>query len=592
MSLNPRDQNKWNSLQDEGGGVIDNILSGKGTDQDFKSLSRILNDQHQLAGKIFDQGLIDAENTTATIVDRMNRERQDSGKRPLTQKAFDRVFSSTLSNVMSQALEDILGMIHDEFATQDEQVKKRLDQAFERIRNFTSAQPRPSVQTQGVQGQETAGSETIAAEPQAARSLLDRFIERNGRAPESAETSEPRRRSLLDRFLRRSDQAETSRTSVLQMIRDAAVNVKDKVTGLYSRFRNRNAEDDEDRRAAIWTRRLKAMFDPLRNFYNKGKKAASKFADIVGMIGKPLLLALMSPMLIKAITDAVGQYLNFDSISKFLSSTWESTKQMGSSAIDWVWTKVKSFLGLGQDEKKKNVTKTKSPDPLKQNTSSASLPKAISPEQARKELPRYTQGLEAAKKQLVDAQTAYKQNPSEANKKRVEDAQRNLSFYQTRVTQYSQRADEDKAMSGASASTSMQAKTAENSMDSAPISAAPKTAGNSVDSAASFVSPVQPTQGVNSGAETGVNPPKTTTSLTGPDPSTVTQNSSVKPKTQVVADLPKFEPGKTVDSETSRTEEKTEVKGRGGVVAQIGIGSFSFDSNDSALNILNLGMLS
>lgn len=545
MGLNSRDQNKWDSLQDEGGSSIDNILKGKGTDKDYKELSRVLNQQHQLAGQIFDNGLTDAETTAATIVDKLNQDRQDAGKRPLTQKAFDRVFNVTLSNVMSQALEDILGTIHDEFENQDESIKKRLDKAFERVRNFSL--PEPAMRPEGP---------TVPAGQAEPASLMDRFTRRNGHAPEAAT---PQRRSLMDRLMRRSDQSAATRTSVLQMIKDAAVSAKDKVTSMWDRFRNRG-DDDEEKRASVWMRKLKTIFDPIRSAWSKTKKAGSKIGDILGMIGKPLLLALMNPQLIKSIMAAVATYLNFDTISKFVSETWASTKKLGSDSVDWIVDKVKSFFGLGSDKKKPEAKAVPRVDPLKQNTNTGTLPRSISAAQAKQELPKYETGLEQAKKQLTAAQQRYQAQPTPGNKKAVDDAQRNLSFFQTRVTQYSQRAGES------------------------------KTAGSNPDSATSFVSPGQPTQGGNNAADAGVNAPKTSTSVTGPDPSAVMAGSSV-PRTEIVADMPKFTPGKAVDANPGQTTETDKETKSGGGTAQIGMGSFGFDSNDSALNILNLGMI-
>lgn len=564
MALSPRDQSKWDSLQDKGGSAIDNILAGKGSDKDLKELSRILNEQHALAGQIFDQGVTDTETTASTIVDALNSKRIEEGKKPLTQKAFDRVFNHTFQQVMSQSIEDILGQIHDEFEKADGVIKDKIDKALEKIRNFTAA-PTP----------EAAGPNQPAPQQQAqpeARSLFDRFMQQNGRAPESAE----QKQSLMDRILRRSSQSDRAgdqqRTSVLQMIRDAAGTVKDKVTSLYDRFRNRG-NDDEDKKANIWMRKLKAIFDPIKKAFGKVKKAGSKIGNILSMIGKPLLLALMNPQLIKSITDSVSQYLNFDVISKFVSDTWDQTKQIGSDSLNWIVDKVKSFFGFG--EKKKPESKPAAPkvDPLKQNTASGSLPKSISASQAQSALPGYQTQLATAKQQLTQAQAAYTSNPSAANKKAVDDAQRNVSFFQTRVTQYQARAGET------------------------------KTAGSSVDQASSFVSP--PTTAAPSGASQGgdtATPPSgaastgpssaPVTTVNAPAPSGVLGRSSVAaPVTKVVSDSPTFEPGRSFTPREPTDDVANAMDKNAAATSQIGMGSFGFESNDSALNILNLGMI-
>jgi len=359
----------------------------------------------------------------------------------------------------------------------------------------------------------------------------------------------------MDRIMRRNAESERQRTSVLQLIKDAASSVKNKAADLYGRFRSRSGEEDEDKKASVWMRKLRALFDPVGRALKKMKSGGSKLGNLLSMIGKPLLLALMNPQLIRSITDAVSKYLNFDTISKFISDTWDSTKKLGSESITWIVDKVKGFFGFGSD-KKKAATPVKRADPLERKLHTGALPKSITPSQAQSVLPNYQTQLTNAKQQLTQAQAAYAQNPSATNKKAVEDAQRNVNFYQTRVTQYQARASEG------------------------------KTAGSSIEQAQTLVSPsTTPTSTDSAGAPTA-------TTVNSVAPSTVVGSSSVAaPVTTVVADTPKFEPGKAFTPPGTMDEVEKSIDKTGAATSQISIGSFGFDSNDSALNILNLGML-
>ena len=86
--------------------------------------------------------------------------------------------------------------------------------------------------------------------------------------------------------------------------------------------------------------------------------------------------------------------------------------------------------------------------------------------------------------------------------------------------------------------------------------------------------------------------PKSMSTTIAAAPSAVMAASSVAmPQTMVTADLPQFTPGRTFEPPKSAEELTTSRDSGATAKAQIGIGSFGFDSNDSALNILNLGML-
>lgn len=543
MALSPRDQAKWDRLQSAGSQAIDAILAGRASDSDLRALSTVLAQQHALAGQIFDQGLEDAKSTADTIVDRLNAQRVSEGKRPLSQRAFDRVFESTLRQVMSQSMSDIMIQIREGFEAQAQANSNRADEAIERIRNARRQQPPP-----------TPPGEVGPAPRE--ESLQDRFIRENGRPPDSGE---PRRRSLMDRLLGEGRPAGSS-TSVMQAIKEGLSNAKEKIGGLYERFTQRRGSDDEERAASIWMRKLKAVFNPVRNAYGKAKAGATKMGELLSMIGKPLMLALMHPQLIKSITDGVAEYLSFDKISGYVNTMWEDTKKMGTDSIDWVIDKVKGFFGFGKSSKPTPASEVRRPDPKKQTTNTGELPKSITSKDAEQKLPSTTQALATAKANLATAENKYAASPTAANKKAVDEARRNVLFWQTRVTQYTKRAGES------------------------------KTAGSDMSQAATLTPPTT----AAASAQGGVDSPRTTGIAQAADPSAALGASSVATpptKTEVVGETPKYTPGKAFDTPETQEAARESASRSRPATAQIGLGSFGYDNGDPTLNILNLGML-
>lgn len=556
MALNSREQSKWDSLQDAGQVHIDRILAGRGSQSDLDAISRLLAEQHDLAGQVFDQGVEDAVRTANQVVENLERKRVEAGKRHLTDRAQARLFNRAFQGVMSQAIEDILGQVHDEFENQEQTIRDRVESALERIR----AMPAPQQPQPGT------------------RSPLDRLMSVPSPNAEAGPEVRPER-SLADRVFDRHDRAEQQRTEVMQTIRDTASSIRDRVTSLYERFSRSNEENDEERKATIWMRKLRSIFSPFGRALSKAKSGASKATSLLEMIGKPLLMAVMNPQLIQSITDEVSKILNFDTISKFVDSTWEETKKMGTDSMDWIIDKVKSLLGFGSKDKPKSKTTTDTvAQAARASQKATELPKEISAEEAKKALPTQQSGLAQAQQRLDAANARYKANPTAANKKAVDEAKMSINYWQSRVTMYGARAQ--------------QSKTAGSDVDQARSLVSPTTPSSPAASTATTgeVSASQASAAVQQSTEVASAPAPTTTA----NPQEILNKSSatVPISTQVIGDTPKYTPGRTYDNPDKQGEEKAVAEKSRAAIAQIGLGSFGFDSPDSALNILNLGMIS
>jgi len=356
----------------------------------------------------------------------------------------------------------------------------------------------------------------------------------------------------MDRVFNRRSPEDRQRSSVMQIIKDTAVSAKDKITSLYDRVRSRD-DGDEEKRASIWLRKLRGMFDPFKRG-GRVREGAGKVASLLGKIGVPLMAALMNPKLLESISDAVQKHLSFDQISKYVTDMWEEAKGRGSTARDAVADKGKAFCG-GKEKKPKPVAK-----PAAAKTVTGELPRAITPAAAAAEIPRRQAQLEQARTKLAQAKAVYARSPTEANKRSLDAAQNTYNLLSMRVTQFKARAGEAPP---------------EVSKETATLAVSPTPAGevpNTVSPSSANVSTQQ------------------TSPVT---PSVVRDLSSVNPQsTEVVGENPRLTPGKAVDPEPKQTEEARIAASKAGAIAQIGMGSFGFDSGDSAMNILNLGMLS
>lgn len=523
--ISSQDQSKWDSLQDAGSASIDKILAGKGSPDDVATLARLVAEQHDLAGQIFEQGVQDAEQTADTIVDALNKKRIDSGKKPLSGRAHERVYKVTLQQVMSQAIEDILGSIKDQFEEQEANVRKKVGPIFERLHRMTR------------RGQTEPQEE---APTPARESFLKRLMRRRAVDP-----PQPRQPSLYDRFKKK---AGDTRTAVVQSAKAGLDKTKDLLANVWARVRAPRSEDSEEKRSSIWLRKLKAMFDPFKKGASAAKKGAGFIGGLLGMLAKPLLLALMSPQLIKTITDAVSKYLNFDSISSFVSQTWEDTKAIGSDLITWIVDKVGSFFG-----QKKGPTRAEATSGV---AKAAQILPSTTPEQARSALPAIQQKIEGAKKRLASSEKRYAANPTESNKKDVEDARQMLSIFQNQLVQYQTRSTEP-----------------------------PKTMGSTMLQPKSVAG--DPTTATLPGGDA----PSITTNVMAATPSQVAASSSASPRTTVSTEMPQLKEGKAIDVPPLPESEEQKSQRQKAATAQIGLGSFGYGTADDSLNILNLGMI-
>lgn len=561
-------QSKWDALQNANSQTIDKMLRGEATPDDLSKMSKIVAQQNDLAGRLFEEGISGAESTADAIVDKMNRDRIALGKNPLTQKAQDRLYKQTFQNVLKASSEDILGSVHDLLEEQTAKIQESLDSVADSVKQMREDRQQGEEQkatrsladkvgslvnrlkTSGMVTGATAGLRRLATEPRQmledGKEMTQRGIRQFGDAIRN-----PRRTAA---------QATTYVKTSLTAIKDAVVNG-------WNGIKRRNEEDDEDKKSSSWLRKLKSMFGTVKDKFDKGKKATSMLGKIFGPIGKVLLLALTNPQLIKTITDAVSEYLNFDTVSAFVESTWKDIKKGGSDIVDWIIDKVKNIFGGGPDKAAmaKNLANGKAAVKSNQTTlaKDSAIPANTSIADARVAIPRIQADLTTTQANLDMAKKRLAENPSEENKMavssltlRVQKLKGQLSNYNAVIAQPTAKPADIQTL-------------------------APAPAGGT-DSTAGMPQDVASTQNRTTVA------PAALSGATGPSPasiaaSTVAVGTTPQYKDGVIMDIPKPETAAQQGGADGST-----VRPGGGIVS---LGSFGFQSGDDTLNLLNMGLI-
>jgi hypothetical protein len=132
--------------------------------------------------------------------------------------------------------------------------------------------------------------------------------------------------------------------------------------------------------------------------FNAAKDKAKDSLQGKGWLGKllyGLLLTITNPQLIQTISDAISKYLNFETISKFITDTWDDIKEGGSKALDWVIDKVMSLLGKSSP---KGIDANKLSADAAKAVNAVNIPANSTVEDAKRQIP-VIQGLIAENRQ-------------------------------------------------------------------------------------------------------------------------------------------------------------------------------------------------
>lgn len=550
------EQSKWDALQARSSATIDKIIQGSATPENIQDLSRVIAELSQLAANVFDGGVADATATADTIVDRLNQARVASGKRPLTQRAFERVHKETLKQVMQANAADIMRNVHDELQRNAADVEQRIDNAFERQRREEAARQEAEERTNRI-GDRTR--QTQGSDPESRIRRTGTPPAGDPGAPQPGPDANPSGNQ---------DGAPRTRMGITTFVRSALTSIRNATVEGWRNLSN-NSGSDEEARASIWLRKLKGMYGNLKD---KGSKAKDFLGKIFGPMGKLLLLALTSPQLIDTISKAVSEYLNFDSVSAFMATTWKEIKDTGNDVIDWIVKKVKEMFTGNKEAQAKAANSANTTEGRTAIAASiakdSQIPQNTSVVQARAAIPELEQRLKARKVMLAKAQARLAKDPSDQNKISVRNNTIAVQILQGQLDNY------NKVLGKPT--------TRPVDIQTPPLSATDSgTTGAAGGPGAAPGSDASPASG-----RTSVMP----AALPGPSPAAVLDSSSAT--TKATATYPQMTDGQALPAKKEEPaptpDSKDRVAAGGGIVS---LRSFGFQSADDSLNILNMRML-
>lgn len=585
-----REQSKWDKLQSTNAASIDKVLKGVASPADIKAIANVLSQQSDLAAKVFEDGISSAEATADAIIDKLNNDRIGSGKKPLTQKAQDRLFKSTYQKVLQAQSDDIIASVKDyldeKFSDQDDVQDERIESAFKRITSEARARqqtpPEPRHEN-GIVNQISSLTRTLTtnapitsadAKPNSIvaglRTMVDDYKKKKAMRANPETTMESvmshygvKSAADVEAAVRANPAGNASVDTQVTKALAANDALRKKAQDEWDRIDSkRNTEEgDEDKKSETWLRKVKSMFGGDKKAKKGGDEGSTGW---IGMLGKALLLTLMNPQLITTIADGIAKYLNFETISKFISDSLDTVKNAGSEVLNWIIDKVKGFFA---GDKKAAIPKTAADRAViaASVNKESQIPKDTTVAAAKNAIPEIQSKIAATKVALAKAQKWSTSEPtSDDAKVSVSRNQQRLAILQGQLANYESVAAGKPATAGqqpASVTTLAPGPTA------APASNTASPSATSVGSDAS----------------------------TGATPAAVLANSSAGlNKTSVAAaDMPRYKDGITLEDE-GKTAGQT---GGGGSVgggqstSTVSMNSFGFNSGNDSMNLINVGAL-
>lgn len=387
---------KWQQIESSASNSFKRMLEGTAKDVDFRAVSNMLANQSKLAKAVFDEGVKAIEDMADDFIDKMNKERVDSGKRPLTQKAHKRLYQSMHSNIMRNESPDLLGAVQDivekriteGFDDVSTKTQQAITKGFDKLGTYAKGGELPT--TDDLIALQEASSDDAEARDNrkwpsrladikhavgdAVESKLVEIINkvRGGQSPVSSSTAMPSLGYSPTRAAQANTQWEvldgdantsagstnSSSIPVVQLspkAEGAVVEAQQEqskfhqmVQSFLQSAKDKNDESndgDEEKKADSWFRRMGAW---IKDKMPSKKGAGGKFASLLKGIGKAFLLALTAPELIDTIASKAKEYLTMDNIGKFIKSTWDGIYDTGATIVNWILQK----LGLDMDSKK------------------------------------------------------------------------------------------------------------------------------------------------------------------------------------------------------------------------------------------------
>jgi len=373
---------KWKSLEATTSTSFHKMLQGTATESDFKSVSKILEQQSALAKSVFDEGVKSIEATADELLDKVNQGRIESGKRPLTQQAHNRLHKSTMQDVMRNYAPDIIASLKDIIDDRFDEIAQgnveAITKGFDKLSGYSpTRKPVDTPSTDDIIALQEAASEDADNKDNAKwpdrladikkavgdaveNSLLEiiKRVKGNQSKPGMQETSpalgySPTARANANNWelmdadggsSAMSQATATSPTVQLTPKTEAAIyeatdeqktfmgSIRDMLANLGNKDKEKDSPEEEEKKASSWLRKMGSwMKDKMPS-----KKSRGTIMSIIKGIGQGLFLALTAPSLIKGIAGAAKEFLTLDNLEKVIKTTWDTIYGIGGSIVSGI----------------------------------------------------------------------------------------------------------------------------------------------------------------------------------------------------------------------------------------------------------------
>lgn len=567
---------KWASLQKSVMVSLDKLSTGVATPADVKQMSMLIGQQSQMAGQLFAAAVTNIHANASrqvTTAAPVNLSKGDSTINKITVNNADGspvdVTKTFREQLAAQSL-DIIGSIRQLFMQQERE--SHIDQAFDTVRERrrTQSHGQFSKPPRDISGNVTLIKRIKQVEGTDAAAGQQRRLEASkpSVADKVHSLTQKRDEAALNRVQTQTTVASTSQpTQVKQALADNA-SLRTRAQTEWDRFNQRQQSEDqhEDKRSSGWMRKLKLLMGSKKD---KSKTDGGGGSGMWSLLGKTLLLALLNPQLLKTIGDTVAQYLNFDSITKFLGEQWDNVKDGGGKVVDYIIAKVKGFFsGPTAEEKTAAVPSSANKSIIMSNVArDSAIDPSVTKERATRMAPLIQKQIDGAEVNLKKAQAAYDKDPSQDNKIKLSHSTQRLLILKGQLASYQARA----------------AGKAQPKADTAAISAA----------ISALPEDAKPATAVASSAKAA--PSSTMTAPVvpaGPTPQQI-KDAAIPSSTAIdFDDVPQFAPGQAfTDMNNDEVASQSSGGSSGGSYTPITIQSFGFQSGDDQLNLLNMELI-
>lgn len=384
-----KEAQKWKQLSRSISVPIENISSGKAKPEDLKAIKSVLTKYDELAASLFEDSVKTASDMAHTVTSSLNDARVNKGKKPLTDKAQSRLYEASFKKLLQNSSKTIVEDLELHFSLQLDDAVADISDVVENAFSKVNSLVRGS-KDDGFKNWKKYGGEGTSSRAPSIKDVMDLVQTKNDYAltvvdnkQKSSATPVNAIQTLTNRHgdtFDLLDPEEASSTSLAKVhnpnTTDNAMSKLDLILSILNQLTERDTSDkkvrrvqqpqpqEENKRATSWVKKIKDFFVSSNDWIvKKYRKVRNKFRDYSNFaesLTAPLMALLMAPDLFNAIGTKIGEVLNINTITSMLDSALTSLKGTAMEGVDWVVTKIKSWLDSDDTPEKKKQKQAES----------------------------------------------------------------------------------------------------------------------------------------------------------------------------------------------------------------------------------------